>query len=247
MILQFDGILNVRDLGGIAAADGKKIKPGLLYRGGKLDCASDADIARLTQELRLRHVVDFRDFNELKRSPDRPVPGAAYCHLPALPVPPGKTPPEMGRPARPNFEAVFCRIYRELAESGEAAAAYRAFFRLLLRCEGPVFWHCAQGKDRVGVATLLLLAALGVDRETAEADYFVTNECLRPELERELASPERIWPPEELERLYQVWSEPLTIWEERVAALYGGPVGYLTGRLGLTEADLRALRDAYLE
>ena len=247
MILQFDRILNVRDLGGVPAADGRKIKPGLLIRGAKLDLAGDADVARLSEELRLCHVIDFRDPNEVQHRPDRPVPGAAYHHLPALPAPPVKTPPELGQIENPDFEGTFLRIYGELAESERTAEAYREFFRILLRCEGPVYFHCAQGKDRTGVAALLLLAALGADGEAAEADYYLTNDCLRPELERQIARPDRKWPPEELERLFQVWSGPLTVWKERIEKDCGGPVGYLTERLGLTEADFRTLQDYYLE
>ena len=33
MFIEFDGIANVRDLGGIPAADGKKVRPGRLLRG----------------------------------------------------------------------------------------------------------------------------------------------------------------------------------------------------------------------
>ena len=247
MILQFDGILNVRDLGGIPAAGGRKIKPGLLFRGAKLDLASDADVARLSSELRLRYVIDFRDPHELQKRPDRPVPGAEYHSLPALSELPAKSPPEPGQPERPNFEATFRRIYGQLAESECTAAAYREFFHILLRCDGPVYWHCAQGKDRTGVAALLLLAALGTDREAAEADYFLSNDCLRPEMERRIAHPDLKWPPEGLEKLFLVWPELLEIWQRRLETDYGGPIGYLTARLGLTEENFHTLRGFYLE
>ena len=37
MELRFGSISNVRDLGGIPAADGRTVRPGLLLRGAKLD------------------------------------------------------------------------------------------------------------------------------------------------------------------------------------------------------------------
>ena len=47
MFLDFEGIENDRDLGGLLRADGRKTKPGLLLRTGRLEKATDADIARL--------------------------------------------------------------------------------------------------------------------------------------------------------------------------------------------------------
>ena len=49
MFIAFDRIVNVRDLGGIPAADGKKVRPGRLLRGAALDKASDADLERLRE------------------------------------------------------------------------------------------------------------------------------------------------------------------------------------------------------
>jgi hypothetical protein len=39
-----------------------------------------------------------------------------------------------------------------------------------------VLFHCSAGKDRTGVATALLLSALGVDRETIIQDYLASAE-----------------------------------------------------------------------
>ena len=57
MWIQFDGILNARDLGGIPAADGRRVKAGRLLRGAGLSSASDADIERLRRDYRLRHIL----------------------------------------------------------------------------------------------------------------------------------------------------------------------------------------------
>ena len=84
MFLTFEGIENARDLGGLLREDGAKTKPGLLLRTGRLTRATDDDIRRLSM-MGLSAVIDFRDGGEVKRDPDREVPGAAYYHLPALP------------------------------------------------------------------------------------------------------------------------------------------------------------------
>ncbi len=42
--------------------------------------------------------------------------------------------------------------------------------------ERAVLWHCTGGKDRTGLAAMLILSALGVDEETVVKDYLLTNE-----------------------------------------------------------------------
>ena len=45
----------------------------------------------------------------------------------------------------------------------------------------PILIHCNAGKDRAGVATTLILEALGVDRETIMEEFLLTNEIGRSE------------------------------------------------------------------
>lgn len=54
-------------------------------------------------------------------------------------------------------------------------SATRALFSNLLRGEGSVLYHCTAGKDRTGVATALILSALGVPRERTLTDYELSN------------------------------------------------------------------------
>ena len=52
------------------------------------------------------------------------------------------------------------------------AASYRQAFELIADPDNlPVLYHCAAGKDRSGIMTVLLLTLLGVDRDTVIADY----------------------------------------------------------------------------
>lgn len=247
MFLTFDHISNARDLGGLPAADGRRVKPGLLLRTAKLSDASEEDLSRLSG---VRHIVDFRDEYERAAHPDRPIPGAEYHALSALP---GLPPEELPDPARdsrdPDFRTMFREIYRLLAEGGDAETAYRAFFEILLRRDGPVLFHCTQGKDRTGIAALLVLAALGVDAGAALDDYALTSEGLRGDLERAVAAtpPEQRWSMEAAERLFLIFPDHLEAWQEPVERRWGGPLGYVRGCLGVTEAQLGLLRDFYLE
>ena len=157
-------------------------------------------------------------------------------------------PPKMTSTTPPDFAALFRGLYRKLAESPVTAEAYRSFFRVLLDSrEGAVYFHCAQGKDRTGIAALLALTALGVPHGAACADYFLSNVGLKPDLERSETRDDMKWPREVREKLFFVWPQILAEYFDSLTRGWGGPMGYLRGCLGLTDADLANLRESYLE
>lgn len=244
MWLEFDEILNVRDLGGIRAADGRRVKYGRLLRGAGLSLATDADMAQL-QAFPLRHVVDFRDASECAKHPDRDIPGAQYHSLPALPALPGQAARINGEP---DFAPLFLRIYKELAAAPESHAAYRAFFRILLDTpEGAVYFHCTQGKDRTGIGAVLVLSALGAPMEAVSKDYFLSNVGLKYAMEHPEGPGAAYWSRETRENLFFVFQRNLDAYLERLTEDWGGVEGFLRGGLGLTDADIEALRRNYLE
>ena len=56
--IDFEGMSNVRDLGGMTGADGKKIKSGLLFRSDQLHSATKADQEKL-KEIGVKYIVDL--------------------------------------------------------------------------------------------------------------------------------------------------------------------------------------------
>ena len=72
MFMEFQGIENARQLGGLTREDGARIRQGVLLRTGMLEKATDEDIRRL-EELGLAHIIDFRDIREVEEHPDRPI------------------------------------------------------------------------------------------------------------------------------------------------------------------------------
>ena len=244
MWIEFDGIVNARDLGGIPAAGGKRVKPGRLLRGAGLGKASDADVERLRGEFHLRHVIDLRDGAECERTPNRAVPGAEEHTFPALPQL-FRKPPTMD--AEPDFDTVFRHIYADLAGSDAAATAYAKLFRVLLDCpDGAVYFHCNQGKDRTGVAALLILTALGTELEEAKKDYFLSNVGLKDAMAEPASMGARPWSRQTIEKLFFVFPEILDVYLNAIRDAWGGLDGYLRGALGLTDADLDRLRREYL-
>lgn len=102
------------------------------------------------------------------------------------------------------------------------------------------------------VLMLLILFALGADEETITADFLLTNEynsALIAE-EREYLIENGVTE-EELEAFMKVMDQVFPDFMENaiqwMTETYGSPLGYITQALGVTEAELQALQDKFLE
>jgi protein tyrosine/serine phosphatase len=170
-ILTWDGCFNVRDLGGLATADGRLIRHGAVVRADKLNGLSAAGWEALIAH-GVRTVVDLRDPSE--HQPDV-APRPSDLTTLSLPLEDQtdvafweRWRPVSGTPLyyRAFLEHAQPRIAAVLAAIAEASA-------------GAVVVHCAAGRDRTGLVTLVLLAALGVSPEVIVADYALSAEGLR--------------------------------------------------------------------
>ena len=126
-----------------------------------------------------------------------------------------------------------------------------AFLRLVVeRGDKPILFHCTQGKDRTGVASALLLAALGADREIIVEDFDVTNMVYAKDVTRYSRIVKFLGGKEEEIGVVKAFMGCNT--ENFVKALdtieekYGSLEGYLKGPMGLTDEDLALLRARYL-
>ena len=74
--------------------------------------------------------------------------------------------------------------YEKFVTDQMCVKQYAKFFNILLHHEnGAVLWHCSAGKDRAGIATALLMSALGVPRKTIREDYRNSNRFLAEDRE----------------------------------------------------------------
>lgn len=256
--IKFEGADNFRELGGYRAADGRRVRRGLLYRGGNLDrLQSPADRAKL-ESLGLRVVLDLRAAGEAARRPDPVLPGVENIRICGMRNADGS---EM------DFSADGIRRLEEEKAQYVAAAgrevhdnewfsylytkvpfgnpAYHRLFALLEEGRVPLLFHCSCGKDRTGIGAMLILLALGVDRPTVLRDYMLTNTYRRAILERYLATlpcESRLLaiPVEGVS--YQMATGTLAAIETRFATYEE----YFAAEFGLTSPRLTSLRDRYL-
>lgn len=265
MILNFDNIINARDLGGMTGHDGRKVRSGMLLRTAHLHDASDADIRRLRDEYRLRRIFDFRSVGEAEFLPDREVEGATHHLLPTIDLSEerisGQAIPQeafldlenhiVNYSFYPEVQQMAADMYPSLIRSEYSQLQYAAFLRLIVETpDGGVLWHCFQGKDRTGWGAAFVLFALGVDREAIIEDFDLSNTAYRELVSRLnndiIARGGGEAEMDVIQAFMGVSTKNFRLTLDLIDREFGSMQNYLQDRLFLTAADLRLLRKRYL-
>lgn len=256
--LPFAGGNNVRELGGYVADEGKHVRWGQIYRGiptGLL--TGEGDRARL-DALGLRLILDLRSTAEAEKSPDYVPDGARLVQICALCAADGHeiafSPEDIdallqGQPDDGDGSRFVEAMYAQMLFGN---AAFKELFRALEAGETPVYFHCSAGKDRTGVAAMLILLALGASDEVICADYAQTNVCRRPDIEAlwaEHADEIAVDPTKKAFYQGMAGVDPATapFVLRTLREKCGSAESYLEAEYGLTPARLMRLRRMYLE
>jgi protein tyrosine/serine phosphatase len=168
--LDWDGCVNVRDLGGLRRVDGGETRRGGVVRGDSPDRLTAAGWSAL-QAHGVRTIVDLRNDDERELDPGARPAGVTTVQLPLD----GKedtefwaewgSGPQFGTPLyyRPHLD----RFPERNADVMKAIAAAEP---------GGVLIHCVGGRDRAGQIAVLVLALAGVAPEEIAADYCLSGE-----------------------------------------------------------------------
>ena len=248
--IDFEGLPNTRDLGGMPAADGRRVRPRMLLRSGLLAVATPADLSRLLDDYGLRLDIDLRSDEECAERPDPigEMPGVRFVRLPVFQEPAAgvsRSASDMDRVraqlVRGEVEPaqIMITLYPHMLLDDMGIEAYRAFFREILALdEGAALWHCTAGKDRCGMASVLLEAALGVPEPVIEADYLATNRFYGIDPSAEGADPMDVLNGVDLRFLHAATAA--------IEGAYGGIGAYLSEALGVDGDAVAELRARYL-
>jgi len=235
---------NFRSLEGIPAAGGRKFKKNMVYRSGGLGWLDEADLRKLEQ-IGLALVIDFRSDRELADHPSKPIPGLKKTLRIVI--------ADEARDRAMNFlenndaeglEKVLITDYSRMIRKD--SERFADFFRILEQTtDFPLVFHCAAGKDRTGIASVLLLSALGADLETVKKDYFMSNERLKSYAERFIRQINEEGKNGEIIRpMMEVRPEYLQSALDEIDRSFGGMSRYL---FEVLKVDSELLKAKYLE
>jgi len=258
--LHIAGLPNLRDIGGWPTGDGGRVRRGMLYRSVQVANLDD-DGATAFAALGLRTVFDLRTGAERAAQPDVLPQGTTHVVVDVLADAMG----EFGAQALQDLATDPARLvpmladgagarqlaesYRQIVGSESGLAAYRRLYTDLADPQArPALIHCTTGKDRTGWGTAVLLTLLGVSDDDVMRDYLLTNDELLPALapifDRVAAAGAD---PELLRPVLGVRREYLETGFDEMTSRFGDVEGYFRSGLGLDEATVAALKDAFVE
>ena len=265
-LLSVSTISNARELGGYKTLDGKTVRRGKLFRSGALTDATSEDIAFLKETYRLFAIIDMRASYETATAPEPKWEGirSYRCKILDEQLMEQRTKPIahilMDASADPIKKMVALlqsgivsdRMYAEFLQGQTGKEGYREFFSILLNTpeDAAVLWHCTHGKDRTGVAAMLLLGVLSVDEETIMADFLLTNAVFEQRLDRMRKRLDAYIDDKNfLEELLVVDRGVCASYMQNalqyIKEHYGDITGYVKAELGLAESDIAKLRFLY--
>lgn len=257
---------NFRDYGGYLTDSGQQVVWGKLFRTGHMGDMSADDIRAISQ-LNIQTVLDFRRLEEAANQPSQLPQGLQPT---SIVISPGSSIDLFSAIMddgidEAKIDQFMQEINHDLAISHQAS--YRQMFDALLthRDSGSII-HCSAGKDRTGFGGLLVLGALGVNRQTIMQDYLLTNEHVN--LDREIArwtknysdtdwskrggdsAAENVQPKafnrDALAVILKVKASYLQTAMDTIDNEFGGLERYLKEQIGLEADELAALHQSYL-
>lgn len=188
-LLPLEGGSNFRDLGGYKTSDGKTVRKGLLYRSGVMSGLTEKD-ERYLGQIGFDSVVDLRSSEELDLYPNHWAKSAGVEYLNHS-YSMARMNTQMTSTSSDNKKAIANKQAQKFDASGFYSTMpysfkpqLKMYFDQAINGQAPLVVNCSAGQDRTGIASALMLTALGVPRQNIVQDYVLSTEYRRPQVER---------------------------------------------------------------
>ncbi|MFT4165645.1 MAG: tyrosine-protein phosphatase [Microlunatus sp.] len=200
MWIDMEGLVNLRDVGGMPTRDGGEISAGRLLRSDNLQGLTQGDIDRLLG-IGLTDVVDLRSEFEVESEGPGPLAGnpAVRIHQHSLfrewrPEEDAEIPPELV--AHQAEEALpWVDLAPSIRADHPVASIYLSYLvdrpdsilaslRHIGEARGATLVHCAAGKDRTGTIVALALSVAGAEHAAIIDDYAASTERIAAIVDR---------------------------------------------------------------
>jgi len=241
-LLDWEGCLNARDVGGLPVVGGGRIRCNALLRADSFGHLTSAGVEAV-RRCGASRIIDLRYSGE--GQPDAPHaaphPFAEQELYRCIPLfEPGVLGIDPQLLARLQATGTTGEIYcASVDHNGLRIAA--AVSAIASAPPGPVVVHCAEGKDRTGIVIALALAVVGVDPQHIAEDYAASAGLLASRFADELATELNPHTRETLQRRHATDPETILMLLDHLESRYAGAASYLRIH-GVDDAQLLALR-----
>ena len=239
--LSIEGLVNIRDLGGMVTVDGREVRPGRVFRSDNPKALTAEGREQFERFVAPRVVIDLRMSLEVEREGYELDPSIRLVNCPMTPQ------------SGVNQEQIDAGMCDNLVDDYMRQIDVNARFvaeALSIIAEPdqlPVVIHCTAGKDRTGITVAMLLDILGVSHEHIAADYHVTTKNMAPVVERIRSAP--VFKENGLayapDWIFASDLETMQGFLARMTSTYGGAEAWARAN-GITSAQIAALRASLL-
>jgi len=245
---------NFRDLGGGFISEGRRLRPGMIYRSEVIRNPRAQDAEKLSA-CGIGLVLDLRSAFEVAETPN------SYWDSKRVEVidfnvgddirAKGSYWETLVSDSSPDaVRSLIHKIYRRLPLA--VLPALRMIFDRLDQGGPPMLIHCTAGKDRTGVISALLLHALGASQECLVMDYLETQKRLTDRKvlrvgQIMLGALGRSLEPNSLNLLVGVEPDFIAQSFSWIASKYGDTDEFLRQAAGLDDARRAVLRSRLVE
>lgn len=180
--VELEGVVNMRDAGGLPTSDGGTIQPLRLLRSDNLQDLSEGDVRRVVDELDVSDIVDLRSDTEVSTEGPGPlwhVESLTHHHHSLFPGDRHVTAEQaLAMPAHSTRSVRDAAFWSDhyLGYLATRPDSISAALDVVSRSSGATVIHCAAGKDRTGTVVALALDAAGVPHDAIIEDYALTGE-----------------------------------------------------------------------
>lgn len=254
-------LFNTRDIGGFPTEDGGKIKKGKLIRSGKLYKIPEETVEAL-KNYGVTTIIDLRIFTECEEAPDVLWEGVKYYHLPVLCTATTGITREKSMSRTMAIEArrikkefgttdnYMTAMYKSVLFSEEPKELLKQCLRIIIENDGCVLWHCSGGKDRAGIVAMLVESLLGVSERNVVQDYAASHRFQRARFFWNrfglVIAPLRLRFKSILYGMMAAKPFFLTETMKEIKEKYGSVVNYCKAELGITDEDIKILKEKYV-
>ncbi|QIK69331.1 tyrosine-protein phosphatase [Erysipelothrix sp. HDW6C] len=239
-------LINFRDFGGYPTTDGRRVKKDIFFRCGSYRDLTEED-RHYIKSLNIQNLCDYRERHEIDKD-ERQSELSKRVHTISASEHLGAFEEDPQAPYTVLSTEGMIEFYERLVFDNPA---YINVFELLQNENAVPYLHnCTAGKDRTGIASALILLALGVDEEIVMYDYLKSLEAFDAILENEVR---RLKPNRTTESLYHkmpgiiVKPSYLLAAFETIKEKYGDFATYFEKEFSLDEQGLESLRLRFTE
>jgi protein-tyrosine phosphatase len=240
---------NFRDFGGYRNENDLQTRWGKLYRSSSLNYATTTDM-RFLDALKIKTVIDFRSDNERLKGP-RQYTTAQTFNLP-LRENPHLTfyfyDKILSKQMRKNDIIISQQDNLSFVMEHNADYFEKMFDILSEKTNYPIVFSCSLGTEKTGVASALVLLALGVDKEQVISDFLLSNQLIdydffTPDLKVYLSD---VDVQETMTAMFRSHQEVITYILDRITKRYGLMDKFLETELKLNPQKRAKLKEIML-